>query len=286
MKQLVVISGKGGTGKTTLTASFAALAKNKVICDCDVDAADLFLLLDPSGSNEEDISLQKKARIDPDKCTRCGKCVKSCRFDAISDDYTVDGIKCEGCGVCGLVCPSGAVVMSPSVDGKIITADTRYGPFFYARLKPGSGNSGKLVTEIKKRAFHKAGQAGCDLIIIDGSPGIGCPVIASLAGADLALIVTEPTLSGEHDLKRVLELAGHFRIKPFVVINKSDINPQNAGHIKKICGLANVKFVFEIPYDPVVTKSMIAAKPLVEFADNGLTGRIKQIWGVIHEELF
>ncbi len=277
MKQIVVISGKGGTGKTTLTASFASLAENKIICDCDVDAADLFLLLNPKILKKEDFIGSKKAKINQKKCNQCGKCMEYCRFDAIID-FKIDPIKCEGCGVCEIVCPKNAISMHDSKDGKLFTAKTKYGPFFYARLNAGSGNSGKLVTEIRKRALNLANEKKYDLIIIDGSPGIGCPVIASISGVNMALIVIEPTLSGEHDLIRIAELTGHFKVKTFVCINKYDINLEITNKIEQLCKKQKITVAGKISYDPVVTKSMIAHKPFVDFTDNDAVKEIKKIW--------
>ncbi len=280
MKELVIISGKGGTGKTTLTASFAALAENKIICDCDVDAANLFLLLDPKVKKEEEIFTQKIAYIDEDKCTKCGICEENCRFNAISN-FKVEEIKCEGCGVCEFVCPEEAILLKDVATGRIITADTRYGPFFYGILYAGAGTTGKLVTEIRRKAFNLSAEENNDLIIIDGSPGIGCPVIASITGSDVALIVTEPTLSGEHDLGRIAKLTKHFNVKTFVCINKFDINPEVTERIENWCVNEDIIIAGKIPYDPIVTQAMLKAKPVVDFVDNKVTDEIKKIWEVL-----
>jgi len=277
MKQIVIISGKGGTGKTTLAASFASIGNNKIICDCDVDAADLFLLLNPDTLKKENFTGQKIAFMNIKKCNQCGKCSQYCRFNAINN-FKVNPLKCEGCGVCEFICPAQAISMNDSKDGKIINSKTKYGPFFYARLNPGSGNSGKLVTEIRKRALNLANKKKYDLIIIDGSPGIGCPVIASISGTDLALIVIEPTLSGEHDLKRIAALTRHFKVNTCVCINKYDINPRITEKIIKLCKKQNIPVAGKISYDPAITKSMINSKPVVEFIDNKTTKEIKNIW--------
>ncbi len=284
MKQLVIVSGKGGTGKTTLTASFAVLAENKVICDCDVDAANLFILLNPQILKEEAIITSQRPIIDKSKCIKCGKCEKYCRFDAITE-FQVDNVKCEGCGVCKIVCPvDDAIVLQDFAGGEIFTTETEYGPFFYGKLKPGAGNTGKLVTEIRKRAFNLANERKKELILIDGSPGIGCPVIASVSGTDLALIVTEPTLSGEHDLIRIAKLTQHFKVKTFVCINKSDINPQITERIEKLCKELDIKVIGKIPYDPVVTKAMMNGKPVVEYTENDVTKEITKIWRCLYED--
>ncbi len=277
MKQLVIISGKGGTGKTTLAASFAALAENKITCDCDVDAADLHLLLSPRDIKKEVFSGMPRAFIDPDKCNQCGKCVERCRFSAIND-FKVDELACEGCGVCQLVCPQGAIDFRENEAGEIFYSQTDYGDFFHARLKPGEPNSGRLVSLLRQKAMELAKQKKVDLILSDGSPGVGCPVIASLSGTDMALIVVEPTLSGEHDLKRVLELTGHFGIKSAVCINKYDINLDNTKRIEKFCKTKGVSVVGHLPYDPIVTRAMVAGKPLVVYEDSGVGNKVKQMW--------
>lgn len=285
MKQIVIISGKGGTGKTTLSASFAVLAQNKIMCDCDVDAADLFLLMNPDIEKQEDFIGSQKAMIDPEKCIRCGKCITVCRFNAIIN-FQVDPVKCEGCSVCTLVCPNSAVSMSDSNDGIVFSSQTVYGPFFHAQLNPGSGNSGRLVTEIRKRAFALANEQKQDMIIIDGSPGIGCPVIASISGTNLALIVIEPTLSGEHDLKRIASLTEHFKIKTMVCVNKYDINQEISDHIENICKEKKIDLIGKIPYDRSVVKAMLSNQPVVKFTENGVTEQIKNIWQRIYHELF
>ncbi|MCK4776878.1 MAG: 4Fe-4S binding protein, partial [Actinomycetia bacterium] len=200
MKQLTVISGKGGTGKTTITAALADLAENKIICDCDVDAANMHLLLNPVIKSEEDITASQVALINSSECTNCGLCEEHCRFDAVLNNmgsYIIAPIKCEGCGVCELVCPENAITMKDRVAGRVYSADTKYGPFIYGKLIPGSGNSGKIVTTIRKKALELSSQNNAELILIDGSPGIGCPVISSISGTNAALIVIEPTLSGK-----------------------------------------------------------------------------------------
>jgi MinD superfamily P-loop ATPase len=212
MKQITVISGKGGTGKTTILASLAALVKRAVLVDADVDAADLHLLLKPQVRRREPFVASQVALIDPEKCDPCGKCAEACRFEAIRD-LQVDPISCEGCGVCFHVCPRGAILMKEVQSGEWFISQTRYGPMVHAKLGVAQENSGKLVTLVRKEAQRIAREGGYPLILIDGPPGIGCPVIASLGGVDAVLVVTEPSLSGIHDLERVLGVSRHFQVR-------------------------------------------------------------------------
>jgi len=282
MKQIAVISGKGGTGKTTITAAFAALAKNKVMADCDVDAADLFLILDTKITEKHEFKASKLASIKKDKCTECGKCLEVCRFSAISDKFVIDPIACEGCGVCFHVCPVSAIGFKEKVSGHYLVSETRFGPMVYARLGIAEENSGKLVTLVRKQARAIAEQNDFDYILIDGPPGIGCPVIASLTGVDLALVVTEPTLSGIHDLERIVNLAGHFKIKTLVCINKADINPVNTEKIKQVCATKEIKVIGEITYDSMVNKAVRTAQTVIEYEpQSGISGEIKKIWNAI-----
>jgi len=282
MKQLVIISGKGGTGKTILSASFAALAEKKVMVDCDVDAANLYLLLHPEIQESHSFSGGKRASLIQDKCTGCGECLDVCRFSAITEspdgEITIDPLSCEGCGVCHHVCPVEAIEMENNISGEWFISKTRYGPFVHARLGIGEENSGKLVTEVRKKAKDIAEQNGLDLVIIDGPPGIGCPVIASLSGADLALIVTEPTLSGIHDMERVAQTAGHFKIPTACCINKHDINPENSAKIEDWCQKNSIPLVGKIPFDEEVTQSMVNLVPLPEYSNNTASKEIKNIW--------
>ena len=231
MKQIVVISGKGGTGKTVLTASFASLAGNKVMVDCDVDAADLHLLLKPEIKERYEFRSGVTARIDKDICQECGECLSVCRFEAISEDYIVDPVSCEGCSVCSHVCPAGAVIMEENIAGEWYISETKYGPLVHAKLGIAEENSGKLVAKVREVAKEIAERDKRDFVIIDGPPGIGCPVIAALTGVDLAVIVTEPTLSGIHDMERVVQVAKHFGVPTKVCINKYDINEDEASSI-------------------------------------------------------
>lgn len=285
MKELVVVSGKGGTGKTSIVASLAALAQKKVIADCDVDAADLHLILSPEIRRDEEFKGGKIAEINLEICTQCGKCIDLCRFDAIPDSYEVDTISCEGCGVCAYFCPFEAINMSEKVAGKWFVSDTRFGPLVHAKLGIAEDNSGKLVSRVKEIARSIAKERGYELIIIDGSPGIGCPVIASLSGAGLALIVSEPTVSGIHDMKRVVELANHFRIKSMVCINKSDLNPDNVKEIEKYCDENRVDVIARIPYDVDFTRAQIEAKSIVEYSDGASSTIVKKMWEAILSEL-
>lgn len=274
-----------------MVASFAALARNKVLADCDVDAADLHLVLSPKIARREEFSGGKSASVAPDKCVGCGKCVSVCRFDAIGFDgpaddvvgktYRIDPIGCEGCGLCAHVCPAEAVDFAPSINGEWFVSETRHGPMVHAKLGIAEENSGKLVTTIRREAKKIAEERGLDLIIVDGSPGIGCPVIASITGASLVLIVTEPTMSGLHDLDRVADLAGHFGIPTAVCINKSDINPEMTSAIRKRCSERNTDALGEIRYDAAVTRAQIDGKSVVEYDHGVASTDIKSLWEAI-----
>ena len=278
MKQIVVISGKGGTGKTVLTASFASLAENKVMVDCDVDAADLHLLLKPEIKERHDFRSGVTARINRDVCRECGECLSVCRFDAISEDFVVDPISCEGCAVCSHICPEGAIFMEENVSGEWYISDTKYGPLVHAKLGIAEENSGKLVAKVRQIAKEIAEKEKKDYVIIDGPPGIGCPVIAALTGVDLALIVTEPTLSGMHDMERVAQVSKHFRIPTKVVINKYDLNKKNSETIKEICKQADIEVVALLPFLRQVSESIVQGIPLVEFSKNGIAEDIAVLW--------
>lgn len=283
MKQIVVISGKGGTGKTTITASFAVLAKNKVMVDCDVDAADLYILLTPKILERHKFVGGKTAVINNEKCTQCGRCIEICRFDAISKDFIVDSISCEGCELCFHICPEKAIKMEDKISGEWFISETLYGPFVHAKLGIAEENSGKLVTILRQNAMSIAKREGLDLIIIDGPPGIGCPVIASITGTNLALIVTEPTLSGIHDMIRVIELVKHFKVKAYVVINKFDLNTEMTRIIEEYCEANEIELAGRIAYDPVVTEALINRKIIVEYSKGKVTQQIKDIWRIVSE---
>ena len=288
MKEVVVISDKGGTGKTSIVAAFAALVKNAVFADCDVDAADLHLVLEPRIKQRNDFSGGKRAAIVTDKCIGCGRCEEVCNFDAaifngpannvVERTYTIDAIACEGCKVCVEFCPVNAIEFKDAVNGQWFISDTRFGPMVHAKLGIAEENSGKLVSLIRKEAKRIATERDSDLIIVDGSPGIGCPVIASITGTDLVLAVTEPTLSGQHDLDRVIELTTHFRIPTAVCINKYDINVKITKAIEKKVTERGLKLVGKIAYDTVVTEAQLAGKSIVEYSNNSLTEQILSLW--------
>ena len=278
MKQIVVISGKGGTGKTMLTASFAVLADNKVMADCDVDAADLHLLLHPAIKERHEFRSGKTAVINNDFCEECGECIRVCRFEAVKKDFIVDSISCEGCAVCSFICPAGAIRMEENVSGEWYISETKYGPMVHARLGIAEENSGKLVTLVRQNAQRIAEEESKDYVIIDGPPGIGCPVIASLANVDLALIVTEPTLSGIHDMERIASVAQHFKVSTKVVINKYDINLQNTDDIKKICAAKNIEVLTQLPFSQKVIQSIVEGMPVVKYCDDRITENIALLW--------
>ena len=288
MKELVIISGKGGTGKTSIVGSFAALARKSVLADCDVDAADLHLILEPQILKRESFSGGKRARIKTGHCIACGKCEEVCRFDAISFDgpgngrvprtFRVDPIACEGCGVCAWFCAEHAIEFAPAVNGEWFVSRTRFGPMVHAKLGIAEENSGKLVSIVRTQAKKMAEQERLGLVIIDGSPGIGCPVIASITGADLVLVVTEPTLSGQHDMGRVAELTRHFEIPAMVCVNKWDLNPQIADAIESLAQKQGLKVAGRVQYDRAVTQAQIQKQAVVEYQDNGCAQDIRDIW--------
>ncbi|OFV67312.1 MAG: protein, containing CobQ/CobB/MinD/ParA nucleotide binding domain, and 4Fe-4S binding [Candidatus Syntrophoarchaeum caldarius] len=281
MKQIAILSGKGGTGKTTLVASFAALAAGDcAIADCDVDAPDLHLILKPEIKERMEFTGSKTAHIDTEKCTCCGVCEDACRFDAI-ENCEIDPFVCEGCGVCAYVCPEKAIQLEDTISGYAFISNTRFGPLSHAELKIAEEASGKLVTLVRNNALEIAEQEKKDLILIDGSPGIGCPVIASLTGVNLALVITEPTQSGLHDLERVLDLTEHFKVQATVCINKHDINTEMTEQIQSFCEAKGVDVAGRIPFDPIVTAAMVEGKTVIEFKDSSVTEAIKQIWDQI-----
>ncbi len=286
VKEIVVISGKGGTGKTSITAALCSIIPNKIIVDCDVDAADMHLILKPTVDATNDFLGGKEAQIDLQKCIKCWKCQEVCRFDAVCDDFVIDPIKCEGCGVCHHFCPSDAIKFEDKLSGEWYESSTRFGKLIHARLGVAEENSGKLVTKIRNHARILAQKDGCDYIIVDGSPGIGCPVIASLSGANIVLVVTEPTISGIHDTKRVLELARHFGVKSCVCINKFDLNPQLSQKMEDFCSGNNIEVVGKINYSKDFTNAMIQEQTIIEFLpESEISKEIQNIWRNIGEKL-
>jgi MinD superfamily P-loop ATPase len=287
MKQIVVISGKGGTGKTVMSACFAGLARNAVLADVDVDASNLHLLLRPEVQERHIFRSGLKARIDAKKCTACGICLPLCRFNALSEDKegkaVVESLSCEGCGLCYHVCPEKAIEMETQVAGEWYISRTKYGPFVHARLGIAEENSGKLVTEVRKKARQLAETEGRNLVIMDGAPGIGCPVIASLTGTDLALIVTEPTPSGRHDMERIVALARHFKIRAACCINKFDLNPENSADIERWCREESIPVVGKIPFDAAVPESVVRGIPYVEYSSNSSADDVRRMWAFLLE---
>lgn len=284
MKEVVVLSGKGGTGKTSFVGSFAALAKDAVLADCDVDAADLHLLLQPAQREKHEFWSGQTASIAEDRCTQCGLCQELCRFKAIKD-FRIDPISCEGCGFCSRICPTEAITMKENLAGHWFISNTRYGSLVHARLGIAQENSGKLVTLVRQQARQMAEKSGANYIISDGPPGIGCPVISSLSGANLALLVTEPTLSGIHDLERVLGVCHHFGVPALVCINKYDINEDNTHQIERYCLSQGVEVAARIPFDNTVTKAMVAGLPVVEYSRNGVSHQIEALWELVSKSV-
>jgi|AntRauTorcE11898_2_1112593.scaffolds.fasta_scaffold00570_10 MinD superfamily P-loop ATPase len=282
MQQITIISGKGGTGKTSFTSAFASLARKAVFADCDVDAADLYLTLQPENVTEEVFPGSYTARIDPGVCTQCGICREHCRFDAITEKenlFVVSPFSCEGCGFCKLVCPEEAISMEQSNKSRWLVGETRFGPMVYATLGVAEDLSGKLVTLVRDKARALAKEHHKNLIIADGPPGVGCPVIASITGADKVVVITEPTLSGIHDLKRVVELADGFGTKISVVINKHDINPEMAKEIESFCRQNNLMLAGMIPFDAMMVEAMVNQKTITEYAPGSdLAEELKRIW--------
>ena len=281
MREVVVLSGKGGTGKTSVVGAFAALAKQKVLSDCDVDAADLHLLLSPTVKEEHEFWSGQVAAIDRAVCTECGKCVEVCRFDAIHD-FVVDPIGCEGCAFCSRICPVNAITMKDNMAGHWYISETRFGPLVHAKLGIAQENSGKLVALVRRKAKEVAEQAGLEITINDGPPGIGCAVISSLSGANLACIVTEPSYSGIHDMERVLSVCRHFDTSAIVCINKYDVNEEGTEQIEQYCAGEGIEVVAKIPFDTKVTEAQVQGVPLVEYTDDArLVGPIEAAWKAV-----
>ena len=284
MKEIVVLSGKGGTGKTSIVASFASLAKRKVLADCDVDAADLHLLLKPEVKEEKEFWSGQVAFVDEEKCIECGLCQELCRFKAIKD-FKVDPISCEGCSFCYQVCPVDAIDMKDSMSGHSFISETKYGYLCHARLGIAQENSGKLVALVRQNAKLIAERENLDYIITDGPPGIGCPVISSLSGANLALLVTEPTLSGIHDLERVIGVCRHFGVPALVCVNKYDLNEENTCQIESYCGNEGIEVGARISFDNVITEAIVQGLPVVEYSNNNVTQQIKELWQTVSVKL-
>jgi len=278
MKQIAVISGKGGTGKTVVTGSFAALAKNKIMIDCDVDAADLHLLLHPTVKERHEFRSGQTAVIDKKLCKKCGKCAKVCRFEAVKSDFSIEPFSCEGCALCSHICPNGAIRMEENIAGEWFVSDTKYGSFVHAKLGIAEENSGKLVAKIRQVGKELAESKKLDYVIIDGPPGIGCPVIASLSGVDCALIVTEPTLSGLHDAQRVMEVAKHFNIPVKLVVNKYDLNPAMTDKIEEFFRKQGVPVIGKIVFDETVVKAIVEGKTIIEYSQSAAQDEVRKIW--------
>jgi len=284
MREIVIISGKGGTGKTSITAALAHLASQSekaILCDLDVDAPDLHLLLEPDRLEEHEFRSGFEAVIDPDVCTNCGLCVGLCRFDAIEQGArgcSVRPMRCEGCKVCVQFCPAGAIAFEERVCGRWWASTMRFGPMIHAQLFPGSENSGRLVALLKKEARTRAEKLGIGLMLCDGAPGIGCPVIASLSGASQTVIITEPTPSGLHDLLRVADLCVHFRIPASVVINKFDLNVQNSAEIERVCTERDMPVLGMLPYDDVVVRAMVQCKSVTELPATPFSDALRGVW--------
>lgn len=258
-----MISGKGGTGKTTIVGAFSRLAEDAVFADCDVDAPDLWILLDPKIEEQRPFYGGQKPRVIEDLCTGCNECGTHCRFGAIRAGR-VDLVECEGCGFCEAVCPEKAIQMTEHLNGHLYIATTPYGPFVFARLNPGEENSGKLVTEVKKEARSIVEQKGARWLIIDGPPGIGCPVMAALNRVNLALLVTEPSIAGLSDLERAVDLCRFFRVPCCVVMNKADLNPSMAKKIEEFCELKEIPFIGRIPFDTKIPHLLSEKKTPIE----------------------
>ncbi len=283
--ELAVISGKGGTGKTTITAAFASIAKKIILADCDVDAPDLHILLHPIIKQSSEFVGSKIAVIDEALCTECGLCQQHCRYDAAFPPK-IDPIACEGCGVCEYVCPEQAVRMEDKISGSVYESETRFGPMAHARLHAGEGNSGKVVTEVRKLALNLAQKSDLPMILVDGSPGIGCPVIATVTGLKLGVVVTEPTMSGIHDMDRVLSLLKQLKVRSTVIVNKYDLNPDMTAEIERYCQENGIELLGKIPFDPIMTESMVAARTLPEYApDHAITKSLVRMWNRIQEIL-
>lgn len=281
MHEILIISGKGGTGKTSLTAAFAHLSRNKVLCDLDVDAPDLHLVLSPEASPEIPFVAGFEAKIESDKCQACGVCSEMCRFNAVrnqDDVFAIDPLRCEGCGVCVHFCPHDAIAFTPKECGYWRISETRFGTLVHAQLYPGEENSGKLVSQLRQEARKLAESKGAEFLISDGPPGIGCPVISALSGIDLVIIVTEPTPSGIHDLYRVVELCEHFKNPAAVIINKSDLNPEVAEEIQTYCQTKGIALLAQIPHGEEFVHAMVKGLAVTEYSKTGAAKQLDYAW--------
>jgi len=283
--EIAVISGKGGTGKSSISAAFATLDQKVVVADCDVDAANLYLLFDPDIETEESFTGGEKAVIDQRICLNCGTCQKYCRFDAISrmnNKITISEVNCDGCGLCARICPAEAISMVKIAKSRLYDGSFRNGKMVYGRLAPGEENSGKLVNMVRERAKKLAKEHELSTIIIDGPPGIGCPVLSTITGVDGVVIVTEPTVSGLHDLERTLEVIGSYKLKAWVIINKYDLNAKQAGAIEKSCLAKNIPVLAKIPFNPAVVDAMVACRTIPEHMPGSeMTELIREAWKII-----
>ena len=292
MKQLAVISGKGGCGKTTVTAAFFSLIKDAVLADCDVDAADMSLVLSPNVLEKIDYTGLELASIEPTRCIGCWKCIEVCRFDAISENFEINPYNCEGCAVCTLVCPENAVFLSPRVSGQAVSSTTRFGPLIYGELGIGEEASGKLVTLVRNKATELAETQSKDLVIIDGPPGTGCPAIAAINGVDLALLISEPTVSGLHDLKRAAELTKKLRVPAVACINKANVNEKKCMEIELFCKEAEIPVLAKLPYADTPTKAMLREETVIEYASlfedkeaMDFATLIRELWNLVEIRL-
>jgi MinD superfamily P-loop ATPase len=287
LKELIVISGKGGTGKTSLMAAFASLAENKILCDADVDAADLHLIMDPSIVQRTDFQSGNTAKINRQQCTECGTCRDMCRWDAISEDFVVNPISCEGCGVCVYFCPEKAIDFPEDTCGEWFISETRFGPMVHARLGIAEENSGKLVTLVRQQASRLGEEKKLDLILTDGPPGVGCPVIASIGGASAVLVVTEPTVSGSHDMQRVVELAAYFKVPAMLCVNKFDLNPELSQQIEDYAAGKGLPCLGRVPFDPMITRAMVQGKTIFEYdGQSPAAEAIRGVWQRLSERLY
>lgn len=285
MNEIVILSGKGGTGKTSISAAFATLHQNTIVADCDVDAANMHLILQPENHHDGNMVTGYKAEIIQDSCVQCGVCMEFCSFNAIScknEKYIISEAACDGCQLCWRLCSSEAIKLVPSDKSRWFIGDYRFGKLVHARLQPGEENSGKLVSMVRDIAKSYAQDVGIDTVIIDGPPGTGCPAISSVTGAAKTLIVTEPTQSGFHDMKRILDLTMSFKVKSYVLINKYDLNSDVTLEIEQWCLQKGILVVGKIPFDTQIVEAMLQCKSIVEcLPQSEVSIEIKRIWEYI-----